>query len=72
MTTLRSCLARSLAKNLTYGLAGIAALVVMNATVPVEQLDSPNVVECWNPHTAQITTEAGTACPTPVNPYTAR
>ena len=72
MTTLRSCLARSLAKNLTYGLATIAALVAMNATATTERLDSPNTTECWNPHTAQITVEVGVACPTPVNPYTAR
>ncbi len=70
--TIRVCLARSLAKNLTYGLVMIAALVAMNATATVERLDSPNTTECWNPHTAQITVEIGTAGPTPVNPYTAR
>lgn len=70
--TIRVCLARSLAKNLTYGLATIAALVVMNATATTEQMDGSTVVECWNPHTAQITVEVGAACPTPVNPYTAR
>jgi hypothetical protein len=70
--TLRACLGRSLAKNLNYGLAVVAALVALNATATTEQLDSPNVVECWNPHTAQITVEVGTTCPTPVNPYITR
>lgn len=69
MTTI---LVRSLVKNLSYGLAIVTALVVMNATASTERLDSPNVVECWNPHTAQITVEQGTACPTPVNPYTSK
>lgn len=64
-----ACLVRSLAKNLTYGLATVAALVALNATEKTERGFGPNVVECWNPHTAQITVVAGDACPTPVNPY---
>lgn len=69
MTTI---LVRSLVKNLSYGLAIVTALVVMNATASTERLDAPHVVECWNPHTAQITVEQGPVCPTPVSPYTAR
>lgn len=66
----RSILVRSLVKGLLYGLTFVAALVAANANVTTDQQTSDSSVECWNPHTAQITVEIGTTCPTPVNPYT--
>lgn len=62
--TLRSSIARSLVKNVTYGLATIAALVAMNATASTEKSDRPDGwVECWNEHTAQIFVVQSNACP---------
>jgi hypothetical protein len=68
----RSILVRSLVKGALWSLVIVAALVIANATTPVNQQISDTTVDCWNPHTAQVTVEVGTTCPTPINPYTAR
>jgi len=72
-TTLRSIVARfarCFVINAVFVMAGFAGLYIAGTTQPVVQLDAPaGVLECWNPHTAQITTEVGDACPVPVNPY---
>lgn len=72
-TTLRTRIARKLAHNtlivgalITLGVAGVATQET------VQQENPAGVVECWNPHTAQVTVETGNQCPAPVNPYAAR
>lgn len=56
-------LVRSLAKNLTYGLAAIALIVAINATTVRDRTGYSGFLECWNPHTAQILTIEGNRCP---------
>lgn len=63
-------LARSLGHNLLKGLALVAFLVMANALTTSTSVAGPEgYVECWNPHTAQITVELDGACDAPVNPY---
>lgn len=69
-TTLRSKIAVKLVHNTMATLVVLSGLYVATVTAPTVQQDAhANVVECFNPHTAQITTEVGDTCPVPVNPY---
>lgn len=48
----------------------VSGILIGGATQPVVQLDNPEgVIECWNPHTAQITVVDGDTCPVAENPY---
>ena len=72
-TTLRTRIARALAHNVLIATVLGAVLTVGIANTPTIQQENPaGVLECWNPHTAQITVVQGETCPTPVNPYAAQ
>lgn len=63
-------LARSFAHNMLKGLVLIAFLVMANALTTSTRVAGPEgYIECWNPHTAQITVEVDGVCDAPVNPY---